>query len=277
MDETLKTGILAKIPSLETYAGQLEDSFVESCLQKRLAETGTNSVEAYLGYIYENRNEIHTLEKMLLNGYSAFFRNPLTFSVLEKIVLPSLIADKISHMKELRIWSTACASGQEPYSMAMLLEENENISNESFRYRIFASDKSKSQIKLAQLGCYSAYSLGQVSMQRLSMWFEKDPAGSSHNVYHIDNKLKKNIDFSVFDLLDPNISVPPSSIYGHFDMIFCTNLLFYYKPFYRQQIIEKTLNAMTSNGLLIVGEAERDLLKQNGLTEIFYRSAIFRK
>ncbi len=276
MEESSKlSGLNAiQIPGVDT--GRFEESFLEKTIQKRQSETGIDSLDAYLDFARKTEGEQKALERLLLNGYTEFFRNPLTFAVLEKIVLPSLIAERRALGKEVRIWSAACASGQEPYSLAMLLEENENSRNDSFRYRIIATDKSKSQIEHAKNGCYTLFSLGQVSMKRLSRWFDAELSGSGNNLYSIRSELKKNIDFSVFDLLDGHANVPPSSIFGNFDLVFCANLLFYYKPAYREIILNKITSSMTTNGLLIAGETERELLKQRGFTEIFHKAGIFR-
>lgn len=253
-----------------------EESFVENMLRKRMVETKCLTPDDYMGYLKENQNECGAFEMLLQNSYSEFFRNPLTFAVLEKIVFPTLLAEKRLRGKELRIWSVACASGQEAYSLAMLLEESKNSRLEPVRYRIFASDKSKIQIEHARQGSFSTFNLGQVSMKRLSNWFEVENHYSGNARYIIRGKLRENIDFSVFDLLEEHASVPPSSIFGDFDLVFCANLLFYYKPVFREIILNKIARSMAPGGLLVVGESERELLKQQGFTEIFYQSGIFR-
>lgn len=252
-----------------------EVSFVKKMLQKRMAKTNCLSIEAYLEFLHNNKVEEQALESLLQNSYSEFFRNPLTYSVLEKIVFPSLLVEKRQKGKELRIWSAACASGQEPYSIAMLLEESECRKDVPVRYRIFATDKSKVQIKKAEHGMFSTLGVGHLSMKRLLRWFDGKLSDNRERHYVIKNEIKRNIDFSVFDLFEAHANVPPSSIFGDFDLVFCTNLLFYYKPAYQKIIIDRIANSMTSNGLLIVGESERELLKQQGFTEIFYQSGIF--
>ncbi|MFT3752653.1 MAG: CheR family methyltransferase [Paludibacter sp.] len=89
--------------------------------------------------------------------------------------------------------------------------------------------------------------------------------------------MKKNIDFSVFDLFDTNFSCPPASIFGNFDFVFCANLLFYYSAECRAGIIEKVNNSLADNGLLVTSETEREMLIQAGFKEVYPQSAIFMK
>ena len=90
-------------------------------------------------------------------------------------------------------------------------------------------------------------------MKRAKQWFRKH-----YETYSVVKKLKKNIDFSVFDLFDDHLSCPPESIFGDFDIVFCANLLFYYKPEFRKIILEKTCNSLAKGGYLITGESERE-------------------
>ncbi len=277
MENSIKLSGQKAFHKLGIDAGMFEDSFVEASFQKRLSENSLTSIDDYIQFALNNKDELQVLKGLLQNSYSEFFRNPLTFSVLEKIVFPPLIADKRSKGKEIRIWSAACAAGQEPYSLAILLEENENMKKDAVRYRIFATDKSKSQIEHAKLGCYTSFSLDQVSLKRISSWFDSENRRSGNDNYCIKNELKRNIEFSVFDLLEEHSTVPPSSIFGNFDLVFCANLLFYYKPAYREIILNKITKSLATNGLIVAGETERELLKQQGFTEIFYQSGIFRR
>jgi chemotaxis protein methyltransferase CheR len=108
-------------------------------------------------------------------------------------------------------------------------------------------------------------------MKRAERWFAK-----SGDYYAVAPDLKKNIDFSEFDLLDQNISSPPASIYGDFDLVVCSNILFYYNETCRKSILQKITNSLSEGGFLITGEAERDILMSNNFLEVFPQSAIFK-
>jgi len=109
-------------------------------------------------------------------------------------------------------------------------------------------------------------------MKRVKQWFTKHA-----DTYTIKPELKENIDFSVFDLFSEQLSAPPASIFGDFDLVVCANLLFYYKPEYQKVIVLKTGSSLANNGYLVVGETERDILQKHNYHEVFPQSAIFQK
>lgn len=205
-------------------------------------------------------------------SYSEFFRNTLTFAVLEKIVLPSIILKKKrANQKVIRIWSSACAAGQEPFSLAMILEELQIGSSEEITYRIFATDQCESLVNEARKGQFSADALNNLSFKRVKQWFTKNG-----NTYSIKPELKKNIEFSVYNLLDEQLRCPPASIFGDFDMVLCANLLFYYKKESIKIILEKVGSSLANGGYLITGQTERKNLVDYKYHEVFLQSAIFR-
>lgn len=252
---------------------QYDIGFLNKSISKRIEETQCDSDSSYLELIKLNVDESEHFLDSLLISYSYFFRNSLTFSTLEKIILPSIILNKInSHKKEIRIWSAACAAGQETYSIAILLNEFSASIGEKINFRIFATDQSEAQIDAAQSGIYSDSSLQNVSLKRLNNWFSKE-----NETYRVNPILKKNIDFSVFDLLSDDHIAPPSSIFGDFDVVICANLLFYYQSLSRTKIINKVNQCLSPDGFLLTGETERDILMKANFHEIYPQSAIFRK
>lgn len=250
-----------------------EESFLEKSIQKRIIETTCDSEESYCNYINDNLLEGENFLNCLHVSYSEFFRNPLTFSVLEQIILPSIVLNNAkSGKKEIRIWSAACASGQETYSLAMLLNELKDSNGEKINYRIFATDQSEEQVKLAKAGVYASFELENLKLKKLNRWFDK-----THDSYVIKEELKQNIEFSVFDLFNDQHNCPPSSIFGDFDIVICANLLFYYKPEFRNKIINKTRGSLTVDGYLITGETERSIVLASDFHEVYPFSAIYRK
>lgn len=253
---------------------QYDEAFLINSANRRCSETNCVTIEDYLELLENSELERMTYFDNLQIGYSTFFRNTLTFDTLEKIILPELISNvRMNNTKDLRIWSAACAAGQEAYSIAMLIEEEMACSEKGkCNCLIFATDRDEEQIETARRGQYAYHSLENIKLKQLDKWFIK--YGST---YYIKPELKVNINFSVFDLFDKNYSSPPSSIFGHFDLIFCANLLFYYKENHRKTILDKITGAMSDNGYLVTGETERDILKKLHFREIYPHSAIFRK
>lgn len=250
-----------------------DDNFLKNIINERSRELGMGADTEYLNYLENYTEEATVFRSRLINSYSEFFRNPLTFAYLEQVILPQLIEKKrIKKENEIRIWSAACASGQEAYSIAMLCDELIETKKTDINYLIFATDIDPNELMKAQRGVYQSATLGKVTLKRIQMYF----TAKGEN-YTIVPQLRDQIDFSVFDLLSDQGSCPPASIYGNFDLVFCSNLLFYYKPEYRHYMLEKIGKSLASDGCLITGETEREIIKGNDYREVFVDSAIFRK
>lgn len=250
-----------------------DPDFLKKTILKRMEDVSAESAEHYYAHLIENSIETEHFLQSLMISYTEFFRNPLTFATLEKIVIPSLVRTNLkAGRKELRVWSAACAAGQETYSIAMLLKEIQHGFGNTLNFRIFATDHSEKALAEASLGRYHPSAMNRLTLKRADTWFTR-----SGEMYEVKPGLKENIDFSLFDLFNKQYSCPPASIFGDFDMVFCANLLFYYAPEYRKIIISKATRCLTPNGYLITGESEREIMLQHGFREIFPHSAIFRK
>jgi len=236
-----------------------DETFAEKTIHGRMDVTNCHSVHDYIEFLKHNNSESSKLKKALNINYSEFFRNTLTFAFLEHHILPTLIKEKIkSRRREIRIWSAACASGQEAYSIAILCNEFSKRLNDDISFRIFATDAAKTEIQKAQTGAYPEFTLRNVTFERINSCFFK--TGDS---YLIKPQLKEYIDFSIFDLLNEECLCPPASIFGNFDVVFCANLLFYYTPEVQKRILDKVDNCITKNGWLIVGDAEKKIVEIN--------------
>ena len=250
-----------------------DETFLSKSIQERMDEVHCETQEAYLDFLNANETESNEFLNSLQVSYSEFFRNPLTFSVLEKIIIPGIIHDMAKqNRKELRIWSAACAAGQETYSLAILLNQFRNAKGEKINFRIFATDQSNQQIQEAQAGHFTRSLLNQLSLQHLKEWFINE-----NGVYKVKPELKTSIEFSVFDLFSEKYNCPPTSIFGDFDLVICANLLFYYKPEFMQKIIKKISGSLAPNGYFVTGEVEREILLQQHFQEVFPSSAIFKR
>lgn len=251
-----------------------DESFVVDQVHKRMEKTGMESPDSYCNYLRKSRKEEVLFNESINNNYSEFFRNALTFSVLGQVVLPTLLWKKEkSNQREIRIWSIACAKGQEAYSIAMLMEELKDAGyNTGISYRIFATDRDESQIEIARKGDFTASGLGGMSLKRLERWFKKEK-----DRYIVDPILSGKIDFSVLDIFDEHLNSPPSSIFGEFDIVLCANILFYYKPEYQKYILNKICKSLPDHGYIVTGETEREIFRSNNYREMYPHSSIFLK
>jgi chemotaxis protein methyltransferase CheR len=259
--------------SYETDVSGFDKAFVETSIDRRLATHKNLTISDYISFLKINPEETKLLIESLHISHSEFFRNPLTFAFLEQFILPHLWAQKQKENNaEIRIWSAACASGQEAYSIAILLDELNQQSAKKINYRIFATDNNASELEKAKNGFFDSSAIQKISLRRVQNYFILKNEG-----YSISPAIKKQVDFSLFDLLTDQRSSPTPSIYGNFDLVFCSNVLFYYMPASRKRMIEKIGKTLANGGFLVTGETEREFLQKNGYVEVYMNSAIFQK
>ncbi len=249
-------------------------SFLEKCVASRMADLSINTIPDYLVYLDGNVSEPVILFDSLNNSYSEFFRNPLTFLVLEQNILPNIFNRKKSGQNsEMRIWSAGCAAGQEPYSLSIMAEDFKANNNQDVSVRIFATDKNEQELQKARKGIFHFRSVQNTRLIQIKKYFS-----NSGEYYSINDEIKKNVDFSIFDLIDEGKGAPPSSIYGDFDIVMCSNLLFYYKPEMQKRILARLSNSLVNGGYLVTGEAEVAIVKSyRGFKQYGAPAAIFTK
>jgi len=235
--------------------------YLMSTLEKRLKALSIDSIKKYSDFISNNEGETKKLFDSLLNNHSKFFRNTLTFSLLGHWVLPLIVEEKErSRNKEIRIWSAGCAAGQEAYSIAILLDRILSTREQQIPYRIFATDISEAYLTRAKNGSYSLKDVENVQLKYLNRYFTID-----NKKYLISPQLKKHIDFSFYDLFDKRSVCPPVSIYGEFDIVVLSNVLYYYRPEMQQRIINKILKCLSDGKYLVTGKTEKSIIEETGL------------
>ncbi|PKL13868.1 MAG: hypothetical protein CVV52_04225 [Spirochaetae bacterium HGW-Spirochaetae-8] len=226
-----------------------DNSFLNGVIENRRSASGAANLEDYVRHVEKDAAEAESLLQALSVTFSQFFRDPFTFSFLQQTILPTLVSRRQGG--ELRIWSAGCAGGQEAYSIAILLEEANAKAVKPIRYRIFATDISSSALGMAKQGSYYEDTLQNLTLSQAREYFIKQGA-----TFYVDQRLRQQVDFSVYDLLDASTAYPPQSIYGDFDLIFCSNLLFYYRAETREAILRKLIKALSSKGYLVTGDTE---------------------
>lgn len=234
-----------------------DESFLEKTIGARMTGTSISSMGKYCELLANSPDEALALLDSLTNAYSEFFRNPLTFAMLEQFVIPKLATGhNPENPSEIRIWSAGCAAGQEPYSLAMLTHHYKTSHPANSRFRIFATDVSEKQLQTAQQGIYDGKMLQNTRMAFVNDYFTK-----TENTYKVDDRIKSQVGFSVYDLLQQGSSAPPASIFGDFDLIMCSNVLFYYHPETRKMILSKFYRSLKQGGFFVTGEAEISIVK----------------
>ncbi len=231
-------------------------NFLESAIANRMNLSEINSLSDYLQKLVSDPVESEIFKNSLSNSYSTFFRNQLTFALLYQVILPKIIGEKVKNNEsEIRIWSAGCASGQEPYSIAILIDDLLNLKPVEIRHQIFATDNADSELLSAGLGIYDFDAIKNTPYSFVKKYFIK-----TGQYYSIRERIKAKVELSQYDLLDKTSSAPPASIYGDFDLVMCSNVLFYYKPEIQKMILEKFRKTIRKGGFFITGEAETGIL-----------------
>lgn len=223
--------------------GQYKINTVKRRIIRRTVLHRLNTLKEYVEHIKEHHNEAQLLFQDLLINVTSFFRDPELNEYLKENFLPNLIKNK-KHNEPIRIWVPACSTGQEVYSMAILLLEVLGEEFTQLPINIFATDLSESAINKARLGVYSKMEVEGVSAQRLKRFFTKVDGG-----YRIIKSIR---DICVF--ATHNIAKDPP--FTRLDIISCCNLLIYIDIPLQKKIISTFHYALNNQGILILGKSE---------------------
>lgn len=224
---------------------QYKPSTICRRIERRMAVHQLLAIEAYVKYLQQTPEEVDALFRDLLIGVTNFFRDPETFTVLEKKIIPELLDDKPAS-STIRIWSAGCSTGEEAYSIAILLFERMEVLKINFKIQVFATDIDKRAIGIARAGVYHAGIADDISPDRLARFFTAEPDGSG---YRIHKNIRDLLVFSEHDL----IKDPP---FSKLDMISCRNLLIYMSSDLQKKIITLFHYALNLNGMLFLGTSE---------------------
>jgi two-component system CheB/CheR fusion protein len=216
-------------------------------LEGRLYSTGTKTYLDYMEFLDAHPGEYQRLADVLTIKISGFFRSPYAFQQVNKIVLPELVSRKKREKEPaLRFWSTACARGQEPYSIAILLAKFLGNELDDFNVSIYATDISHQALKDAHKGVYSAKETeGLTPADRESYFVHRNDS------YAVRADIKQTVNLSYFDLASP--AKPP---FTDVDCIFCCNVLIYLKTHLQERVLSMLYKSLATPGYLVLGEVE---------------------
>ncbi len=255
--KTLHPGLKKILAELEKNRGfdfsGATAGMIERRVKKRMLETATDNYGEYLDYLQGGPDEYDRLIDMLTINVSRFFRDSLCFGYLEKIIIPPLIEKKLKNNNhELRIWSAGCATGEEAYTMAIIMADLLDRTKEAVNVSIFATDINERSLQAARTGTYSAPALEEIKFGLLGKYFVYHPGKK----YTLIPRIKESVYFSSYDLLDKKTGVPRDSLFGGFDIVLCRNVLIYYEKKIQKTIFHKLLRSLNPGGILVLGEAE---------------------
>jgi chemotaxis protein methyltransferase CheR len=231
---------------------------LETRLSPIARREGFSSVAELISAARVRRDDrlLWTMTEALTTNETFFFRDKTPFDQLKDVALPGFAASR-SGPQRLRIWCAACSTGQEPYSIAMLLQELRS-QGKPIDAEIVATDISERVLEKARAGLYSQFEVQRgLPIQYLVKYFEK--AG---DLWRINDKTRAMVRFQKHNLLEN-----PGAL-GRFDIVFCRNVLIYFDPQTKQKTLEVIASMTADDGFLLLGAAETTM----GVTEAFITS-----
>ena len=224
---------------------QYKTSAIYSRIAQRMARHKIETMDEYIRYLQQTPSEVDALFCDLLIGVTNFFRDPNAFEVLEKQAIPKLFAGKRSDAV-IRVWVPGCSTGEEAYSIAILIAEHQEAMKQSFMVQIFATDIDSRAIATARAGVYPASIGANISRERLSRFFTAEPDGSA---YRIHKGIRDMLVISEQNL----IKNPP---FSKIDLISCRNLLIYLNGELQKKLIPLFHYGLNPGGFLFLGTSE---------------------
>jgi len=235
--------------------GEDKAYLLESRLMPLTRKLGMKDLDELIGAIRAKRDEalIKDVVEAMTTNESLFFRDTKPFEQLKNLVFPQLMKSRAA-TKRIRIWSAACSSGQEPYSIAMILRETESLFA-GWRVEIVATDLSEEVLEKAKSGAYTQFEVQRgLPITLLVKYFKQEG-----DKWRLDPAIRSMVEFKPFNLLEN-----PATL-GQFDIIFCRNVLIYFDQKTKGEVLDRMSRIIPADGVLYLGGAETVL----GITDRF--------
>jgi len=249
-DSELPAGVMSEFTRVFAINGidltLYKPSFIKRRLDRRMNILDISEYDMYAKMLIGNHKEFEEISSSLHINVTSFFRDPDVFNTFKTSILPRLFSNLKSSQK-IRIWSAGCASGEEAYSVALMIHQavdKFNIPN----VEIIANDVNYDAIQFAQRGKYSSKNIESLPNDVVSNNFHKVIDDNDDVHYEIGQHIKKMITFRQGDILSCNIPF--------FDIVFCRNVLIYYEPEAQDLILTKFYTNLKNGGYLILGMDE---------------------
>jgi two-component system CheB/CheR fusion protein len=224
---------------------QYKQNTIRRRVERRMAVHQIERLNEYVRHLQQTPAEVEALFRDLLIGVTNFFRDPEAFAALKEQVIPRLFADKDAGTA-IRVWVPGCSTGEEAYSIAILLQEHMEVLKQSFKVQVFATDIDRQAIDQARTGLYPASIAADISPERLARFFLLEPDGTA---YRVQKGLRDMLVFSEQDL----IKDPP---FSKLDLISCRNLLIYMGGDLQKKLMPLFHYALNPGGTLFLGTSE---------------------
>lgn len=233
-------------------------------ISRRMNEHGIKVLKEYVGYLRDHSAEVKILGQDFLIGVTSFFRDPQAFELLESKILPEII-DQKSEDDIFKIWVCACSTGQEAYSLAILVDHCLKQSGKRLDVKIFATDIDEKSVEIAARNQYPLSIQNEIPPQFLKKYFTTDG-----NFYSIIPELRKQVVFAKHDV----IKSPP---FIKNDLVTCRNMLIYMNGVLQQKILSTFHFSLNQSGFLFLGSSESAMSIKDGVTEISNKWKFYQK
>lgn len=240
----------------------------------RMAKVCRGDRAGYLRRLQASPGECDRLIQTITINVSSFFRDPSVYEALARNVLPEIIERKrTGRSKEIRVWSAGCAAGEEPYSIAILLDQALKGQKSDWSCLIFATDLDNSVLERATAGVYDREQLKNTKLGVLDTYFT--PNGYE---YELRPFIRKMVQFSWGDVVSPEHAIPAGSIFGSFDLVLCRNVLIYFSAAVQAGVFGQLDRSLAPGGYLVLGDSETLCRELDGkLQTLDRRNRIYRK
>ena len=234
-----KTGIY--VPDNKKY-------FLENRLSRIIKEKNFRNYEDYLNFLRfsSNKTDIAKLFDAVTTNETFFFREPQQFEVLANQLIPQILKENAQlGRKDIKIWSAACSTGEEPYTIAMILLEKAETS--SIKKEIYASDISETVLMSARKGIYGSYAVRNIPPVYMAKYFKE-----SGGLYILSEQVKSMVKFMNINLIDEKGVKQLKGI----DVVFCRNVLIYFDDKSKKKAVSLIYDVLRPKGYLFVGISE---------------------
>ena len=222
---------------------------LESRLTRRLEELKFDDFDQYLMYLtagpYQSDEFQEMFNRITINETS-FFRNEPQLQTFEERILPELLEAR-NATKTLRLWSAACSSGEEPYTLAMQIHRSLGVRLSDWKIEILGTDISEKVLNIARSGRYHHYAVRSTNQAVLSRYFKQDD-----NYYQLAPEIMSMVHFEKLNLKD----VFAARRFGTFDLIMCRNVMIYFDDDMKTDVIKTFHNQLADDGTLYIGHSE---------------------
>jgi two-component system CheB/CheR fusion protein len=233
-------------------------------ISRRMTVNQIDQLEQYVAFLEHHPQETTILFHELLIGVTRFFRDPEAFDILQEQIIPQIFTDR-SPDQPLRIWVPACSTGEEAYSIGIVLIEYMDSQNRAYDVQIFATDIDSLAIEKARTGKYTEHITADVSSERLRHFFLVED-----DTYQVNKRLRDMVVFAV-----QNVTRDPP--FSHLDLVSCRNLLIYMGPELQLKVLNLLHYGLRPGGYLLLGTSETASTAAQLFNVIDHQNAIYQK